>query len=181
MPGHSFFIRDKGGKRTAEMLAVSGMMAAVITIMTAYICHIPVGANGGYIHFGDAFIYLAAVLLPAPYAAAAGAVGAGMADLLTAPAWTGATIVIKTLIVLAFTEKGEKILNRRNIGALFAAFMISALGYYAADGVLFGFHTAFFLSVSQSAIQWAGSSVVFLVMGMTLDKMEFKKRIWRYR
>lgn len=181
MAEHPFYIRDKGQHKAAELLAVSGMMAAVITIMTAYVCHIPVGTNGGYIHFGDAFIYLAAVLLPTPYAAAAGAVGAGLADLLTAPAWTGATVVIKSLIVLAFTEKGEKILTGRNIRALFTACIISVFGYYIADGILFGFHAAFVLSAGQSAVQWAGSSGVFLIMGMTLDKIGFKKRIWRCR
>ena len=47
-------------------LTMTGLMASLITIMTAYICHIPVGVNGGYIHFGDSLIYLAAVLLPRP-------------------------------------------------------------------------------------------------------------------
>ena len=56
-------------------LTMTGLMAALITIMTAYICHIPVGVNGGYIHFGDSLIYLAAVLLPRPYALAAAAIG----------------------------------------------------------------------------------------------------------
>lgn len=64
-------------------LTMTGVFAAMITIMTAYICHVPYGANGGYIHFGDALIYVAAVFLPRPYAMAAAAIGGGMADLLT--------------------------------------------------------------------------------------------------
>ena len=52
-------------------ITAAGLFAAMITIMTAYICHIPYGANGGYIHFGDALIYLGAVFLPRPYALAA--------------------------------------------------------------------------------------------------------------
>ena len=54
---------------------------------------------GGYIHFGDAIIYLTATLLPAPYAIAAAAIGGGLADLLTAPMWILPTIIIKMLIV----------------------------------------------------------------------------------
>ena len=65
-------------------LSITGVFAAMITVMTAYIAHVPVGANGTYIHFGDALIYLAAVLLPTPYALAAAAIGGGLADLLTA-------------------------------------------------------------------------------------------------
>ena len=68
-------------------IVTTGIFAAMITVMTAYICHIPYGANGGYIHFGDTLIYLAAVFLPRPYAFAAAAIGGGMADLLTAPMW----------------------------------------------------------------------------------------------
>ena len=76
-------------------LTMTGLMASLITIMTAYICHIPVGVNGGYIHFGDSLIYLAAVLLPRPYALIAASIGGGLADILTAPMWAPATIIIK--------------------------------------------------------------------------------------
>ena len=84
-------------------LTVTAVLAALITLMTAYICHVPVGANGGYVHFGDALIYIAAAILPLPYACAAGAIGGGMADLLTAPVWAPATIIIKMLICLPFS------------------------------------------------------------------------------
>ena len=84
-------------------MAFTGLFAALITIFTAYIGHVPVGVNGGYIHFGDGLIYLAATILPWPYAMLAGAIGGGMADLLTAPAWTLATVIIKALIVIPFT------------------------------------------------------------------------------
>ena len=64
---------------SAARMTLTGLFAAMITLMTAYICHIPYGANGGYIHFGDALIYIAAVLLPRPYALAAAAIGGGLA------------------------------------------------------------------------------------------------------
>ena len=46
-----------------KKLTFTALMAAMITIFTAYICHIPVGQNGGYIHFGDSLIYIAAFKL----------------------------------------------------------------------------------------------------------------------
>lgn len=115
---------------SAARMTLTGLFAAMITLMTAYICHIPYGANGGYIHFGDALIYIAAVLLPRPYALAAAAIGGGLADLLTAPMWVPATIIIKMLITLPFTSQNTKILNTRNIIAPFLALAISATGYY---------------------------------------------------
>ena len=83
-----------------RQITFTGLMAALITLFTAYIVHIPVGVGGGYIHLGDALIYLSAALLPAPYAMAAGAIGGGLADLLTAPMWAPATVIIKILIVI---------------------------------------------------------------------------------
>ena len=70
----------KNRNATTTKMVMTGLLAAMVAIMTAYICHIPYGANGGYIHFGDALIYVAAVLLPRPYALVAAAVGGGLAD-----------------------------------------------------------------------------------------------------
>ena len=157
-------------------LTVTAVLAALITLMTAYICHVPVGANGGYVHFGDALIYIAAAILPLPYACAAGAIGGGMADLLTAPVWAPATIIIKTLICLPFSSKANKIVTKRNVIALFLAFCISGTSYYLAEGIMFGFTAAFFTSLSVSIVQSGGSAIVFLILGTALDKMGYKKR-----
>lgn len=160
-------------------LAVTAVMAAMITLMTAYICRVPIGINEGYIHFGDALIYIAAAILPAPYAMAAGAIGGGMADLLTAPVWAPATIIIKMLITIPFTNKNHKIVNTRNVIALFAAFLILVIGYFLAEGIMFGFQTAFFISISGNMIQAVGSAAVFLLFGTALDRVHFKARFMR--
>lgn len=161
---------------TIKLLSVTAVMAAMITVMTAYICHVPTGINEGYIHFGDALIYIAAAVLPTPYAMAAGAIGGGVADLLTAPVWAPATILIKMLITIPFTSKHSKIVNKRNVMALFLAFLISGTGYFLAEGIMFGFTTAFFVSLSGSLIQSGGSAVVFLLFGTALDRAHFKLR-----
>lgn len=157
-------------------LTVTALFAALITLMTAYIFHIPVGVNGGYVHLGDAMIYLAAALLPLPYACAAGAIGGGLADLLTSPVWAPATIIIKMLICIPFSSKGSKIVTKRNVAALFLAFGISAVGYFLAEGIMFGFHTAFLTSISGSVVQSGGSAVVFVIVGTALDRIGFKTK-----
>ena len=86
---------EKSSNTKLRLMTLAGAMTALTVIFTAYIFHIPVGVNGGYVHFGDSVIYLAAVLLPAPYAMAVGALGGGIADLLTAPMWAVATVIIK--------------------------------------------------------------------------------------
>ena len=159
-------------------ITLTGLMAAMITLMTAYICHIPTDVNGGYIHFGDSLIYIAAALLPTPYALAAAAIGGGLADLMTAPMWAPATIIIKMLITIPFTNKSAKIITPRNIVSTVIAYLISGLGYFFAEYIIFGsLSTAFLASMSGNLIQSAGSAIFFIIFGLTLDKVHIKSRL----
>ena len=89
---------------TLRRMTAGAMLAAVIALTTAYLFHIPVGGNGGYIHIGDAFVYPAGSLLPTPYACAAAALGGGLADLLSgSPIWLPATVVIMTEVLLVIS------------------------------------------------------------------------------
>ena len=159
-------------------MTIAGLMAALITIMTAYIAHVPIGVNGGYVHFGDSLIYIAAAILPTPYALVAAAIGGGLADLLTAPMWTIATIVIKMLIALPFTSKAAKIINKRNIFAAIIAYPISGTLYFFAEYLIFGNVSAAYLtSMIGSFVQSFGSAIFFVLFGLALDKINLKRRI----
>lgn len=167
----------KAGSKKMRYMAITAIMAALITLMTAYICHIPVPATGGYIHFGDGLIYIAACILPKPYAMLAGAIGGGLADLLTAPMWTIPTIVVKMLITIPFTCKQKNIVNTRNIAACVMAYFISATGYFLAESLVFGYEVAIFTSFAGSLVQSGGSAVVFVVLGVALDKVHIRKSL----
>ena len=156
-----------------HLLSITALFAGAITVMTAYMLHIPI-PTGGYIHLGDALIYLGAAFLPRPYALAAAAIGGGTADILTVPVWAPATVIIKMLIVLPFTSKEGRILCTRNIAAPFLAAVISAAGYYLAEGILFGSFAAPLASLAGSAVQSGGSAVIFLTLAAALDKMHMK-------
>lgn len=69
-------------QKKLRLLTVTAMFAAAITVTTAYLLHIPI-PTGGYVHLGDALIYLAACLLPVPYAAAERTVLSGTAALFS--------------------------------------------------------------------------------------------------
>ncbi len=159
-------------------LTMAGIMAALITIMTAYICHIPIGANGGYIHFGDSLIYLSAVLLPTPYALAAAAIGGGVADLLTAPMWTFPTVIIKMMITFPFTNKSKRIITPRNIIATVIAYLISSIGYFVAEYLIFETWSVLLVSMMQNFIQSAGSALFFVIIGIALDKSHIKTKLF---
>ncbi len=159
-------------------LTVAGIMAALITIMTAYVCHIPIGVNGGYVHFGDSLIYLTAVLLPKPYAMAAAAIGGGLADLLTAPMWAPATVIIKMLLVLPFTNQAKKIITIRNLFATGIGYLITGVGYFIAEYLIFGTGAVLLVSMWQNLVQCVGSALFFVLFGFALDKAHVKVRFF---
>ena len=163
-----------------RLLTSSAMFAAVIALTTAYLFHIPIGANGGYVHVGDAFIYLAASILPLPYACAAAAVGGGLADLVSgAPIWLPATILIKPLNALCFSNRGDKILTLRNALMTILSGIVTMAGYSIAEAVMAGDWRVAILGLFTSGLaQPIGSAVVYLIAAGALDKLEIKRRLF---
>ena len=156
-------------------MTTTALFSALICVTTAFICHIPFGLSGGYVHVGDALIYLASAILPTPYALAAGALGGVFADILTAPVWAPATLVIKALLTIPFTCKKDKIINVQNIIAVFLASGISIAGYYFAEYLLFGTWAGATASIVSSILQAIASAILFFIFGYGLDKMNFKR------
>ena len=146
-------------------IVLTGLFSALIFVFTAYI-HVPTGA--GYTHAGDGFIYLAACILPTPYAVAAGMIGGTLADGLTGfPVWIPATIVVKAVTALFFTSKKDKILNLRNILGIIPSLAVCIVGYSLYEGVFMagGFNKAAIIAAFGQtpfyAIQVGASAVLF--------------------
>jgi uncharacterized repeat protein (TIGR04002 family) len=155
-------------------MALTAMMAAIIFVFTAYV-HVP--SHTGYTHIGDGFLYLAACLLPGPYAAVAGAVGAGLADLLSGYAiWAPGTVVIKAATALFFTNRSDKIICKRNLLALIPAFVICVGGYYTYEALITGNWISPALGIPGYVTQVILSSLTFLVLGTALEKAGIKSK-----
>lgn len=157
---------------------MTALFAAIITVLTAYVLHIPVG--NGYVHAGDSFIFIASCLLPTPYAIAASAIGAGLADALSgAPIWIPATVIIKSLITLCFTSKTKKLINTKNIVAILFAVIITCVGYYAYEGLVYGNWTAPIAGLVPNVIQVAANGALFIIVGLALDATNFKNKVFK--
>ncbi len=163
------------------MLSLSAMLAAMVFVMTAYV-HVPTGR--GYTHAGDGIIFLAASLLPTPYAVAAGAVGAALADGLSGfVIWIPATVIIKGLTALFFTSKSDKIINTRNIIALLPSLVLCVVGYSLYDGIVIAGKfsaaaiAAGFAQTPAYCVQIIASSILYILLGKGLDKAGIKKKI----
>ena len=167
--------------KSAKLLTLTALFAALVCVVTAYVGHIPVGTLGGYVHFGDACIFLAASFLPMPYAMAAASVGAGLADLLSgAPHWIIPTVIIKSIMVTALTSKKETVLCARNaIGAVIAS-VIGIVGYYIAESLMLGNWIVPLAGIPMGgAVQAVGGLVMYAVIGIVMDKTRVKSRLKR--
>ncbi|MBQ8600414.1 MAG: ECF transporter S component [Clostridia bacterium] len=116
-------------------LIFAALFAALVLVVTRL--SMPIGSFG-YIHAGDAMIYLAVLLLPLPYALPAAAIGAGLADLTSGYAvYVLPTVLIKAAIVLA--AKGLLRLSEKPVVQdilICSTGVITMAGYYIADTVL---------------------------------------------
>ena len=162
-------------KKNTRLLCMAAIFTALVFVVTAYL-HIP--TNNGYIHVGDGLIYLAACILPWPYAMAVGAGGALLADCLSGFAiWAPGSVIIKALTALLFTDKSKKIMSVRNQLVMLPAAVICSGGYYLYESALYGNWIAPLAGIPASLTQSITSSVLFVVMGITFDKINLKYKL----
>ena len=167
-------------------LVTAALFAALIAVMTAYVSF-KTGINDGYLHFGDSMIYIAACVLPLPYACAAAAVGGFVADMLAGAAmWAPFTAVIKALNALPFalvytlhkTQSPQKILNKTTAFMPIVSGLITIFGYFLVEGLLYTFPSAA-VSMLASLVQATGSAVIYYVFAAALDTLDLQKRIMK--
>ncbi len=159
-----------------RIMCISGIFIALVFVVTAYL-HIPT-ANG-YVHVGDGLIYLAACILPTPYAVAVGAGGALLADCVTGFAiWAPGSVLIKAATVLLFSSKKRNIITPINLIALLPAAVLCAGGYYVYEALLYMNFITPLTGILASLTQSVASSVVFILIGIAADKTHFKSRIF---
>lgn len=158
-----------------KLLCIASLFTAIVFVFTAYL-HIP--SHTGYTHVGDGFMYLAACLLPLPYAVCVGAVGAALADCLTGFAiWAPGSIIIKVFAILFFSRKSQKIVSPRNILALLPAIAICIGGYYLYGALIAGNFIAPLSEIPGNVTQSVLSGVLFILLGFALDKLKIKDNI----
>ena len=186
-------MKNSSQKKTIYTIVLASIFAAIITVLTF---SVKIPSHNGYIHVGDAAIYLAACLLPTPYALASAAIGGMLADSLGGfIIYIIPTVIIKAVISVFFSSKGTKLLTKKNIIALLPASLVTIIGYYIAEVVLVaislsngfsGFVETFFSSVPWvSAVycipanitQAVASAIVFVLLAIALDKIKIKDKI----
>lgn len=157
-------------------LCYASIFAALITLCTAYLS-IPLPGGIGFVHPGDMLIYLAASLLPTPFAIGAAAVGGILADLLAAfPVYIPATLLSKAIAAAAFTNRHARILCRRNVMALGIAALSCVGVYFLYEWLLYGVAVAA-AGMIFNLLQSTFAAILYVLVAFLLDKHPTLKQI----
>jgi uncharacterized repeat protein (TIGR04002 family) len=157
-------------------ITISAVLAALIFIAITLLA-VPNGM-GGFIHFGDALIFAAAVLLPRPYAMAVAAIGPGLFNLVRGPQWLIFTIIIKPLMTLCFRRDADMLASLRNKIAPYIAGAINTVLYFFANIILAGDFAAGVAALPCLLFQAVGSIIAFYALAALLTKSGLSERIY---
>ena len=175
---------SRSGKSDNTLIFVTtAMMTAMVMIATTFF-KIPNAM--GYIHLGDGFVLLAAIILPKKYACFAGGVGAGLADIYGGYAvWAPWTLVIKIVMVLIVQLFFDFLMKRASNGKHIAkiagipfaelfAYVLAVLwtvsGYYVAQGFISGNWVAPIADVPGNVLQASVGAVITILVSVALGK-----------
>ncbi|MCL2212879.1 MAG: ECF transporter S component [Oscillospiraceae bacterium] len=161
-------------RKQTRLLTITAMFTAVIFISTRFL-GFPNPAGAGVIHPADAIMYVAAVLLPLPYAMFAGAAGMALANVAGAGGamYAPFTLIIKPLMLLLFSRHG-KALSGRNITALVPAFIINVAGYTFANFII-GVNQ--WIMMPGIALNSTVSTVLFVLLAGVIDRIRLKEQL----
>lgn len=171
-------------KHTSK-LVISALMMCIIMVAIMFI-KIPIPFTQGYVHPGDAMIFLAVLVLGWKYGAIAAAFGGMLGDVMGGfAAWAPWTFCIKgimaivlgLIIELAFKKEGRSrgmILAIEIVGMIIAGVFMTA-GYFAAEGIMYGNWVVAALGIPWNVGQFAVGMVLALVLAEALCKTPAKK------
>lgn len=152
---------------SVKELAITAICIVLVYVFTAVVnVKLPIAAAGGLIHLGNVPLFVAAILFGKRTGMIAGGIGMGLFDLLSgwtlwAP-FTLVTVGIMGLVVGLVTEKKKSF--PRYILAMVLACIIKIVGYYIAEGIIYGNWVAPAASIPGNLVQIGVAAVITLIV-----------------
>ncbi len=164
-------------KKRTKQLVTAALLIALICVATMII-KIP-SPFKGYLNLGDAMVLFSGWILPPVYGFFAAAAGSALADIFSGYAiYAPATFLIKgitafsaQLIFKQLSKKTETRFSRILSGMIAEAFMV--LGYYAFEGILYGFVPSA-VNIIPNAVQGAAGLILSLILIKIFKKTQIK-------
>lgn len=160
---------------SAKQVAINGISIALVFIATGFInLRLPIIANGGLIHLGNVPLFLAAIIFGKKTGAISGAVGMALFDLFSGwTLWAPFTFVIVGImgwVVGKITEDKSHNTILWYVIAILAALVIKIVGYYIAEGIIYGNWVAPAASIPGNIVQILTAAVIVLPLAKPLKK-----------
>lgn len=157
-----------------RFLTITALFIALTYVFTAFInVRLPIAANGGLIHLGNVPLFLCAIIFGKRSGAIAGGVGMGLFDLLSGwTAWAPFTFIVVALMgyaVGAITDKHHGL--GFNTLAIAVAAIIKVVGYYIAEGIIYGNWIAPATSIPGNLVQVGVAAAIVLIIAEPLRKV----------
>jgi uncharacterized membrane protein len=156
-----------------KQLVFAALGIALVFICTVFVnVRLPVAANGGLIHLGNVPLFIIAILYGRWMGALAGGIGMALFDVVGGWfLWAPFTLVIVGLMgytVGAICEKNRTL--TAYVLALVAACLIKVVGYYGAEGIIYGNWLAPVASIPGNLVQIGVASAIVLPIVAKLRK-----------
>ena len=169
-----------------KKLVFTSLFTALIIVCTAYVS-IPLPLVG-YVHFGDAFIFLATFILGPIYGAVASGVGSALADLIVYPAYALGTLIVKALMSLSayalyyLLKKAIKKMVIVEIIAGIVGTIVMALGYFVFEfiWVLPG-SLSVAVNIPFSLLQGAVGVAIAVIIMRLLEKTKLLRTLTKHK
>lgn len=157
-----------------QKLTITAMFIALTYVFTAFVnIRLPIAANGGLIHLGNVPLFIGAILFGRKTGAISGGVGMGLFDLLSGwTAWAPFTLIIVGLMgftVGSITEQKKGF--GWNVFAIAIACVIKVIGYYIAEGIIYGNWMAPAASIPGNLVQIGVAAVIVLLVIGRIQKI----------
>jgi uncharacterized membrane protein len=158
-----------------QFLTITALFVALTYVFTAFInIRLPIAANGGLVHFGNVPLFIAAIVFGRKTGAIAGGIGMGLFDLLSGwTLWAPFTLVIVGImgfVVGLITEKPSRQKFKWYVIAIAIACAIKVVGYYIAEGIIYGNWIAPVSSIPGNLVQIGVAAVIVLAVVGPLNK-----------
>ncbi len=125
---------------TVKNIVITALVMALICVATMII-KIPVPMTEGYVHLGDAMIFLGVLILGKNQGALAAGVGSALGDLIGGyPAWIPWTLGIKFIMAFLMGLVIEKSISKQAFIKIFAMIIGGiemVAGYYLAASIMY--------------------------------------------
>ena len=172
-------IADRLNTRT-QRLVMTAMMMCLILVGTI-VLRIPIPMTQGYVHLGDAMIFLGVMLLGRRDGAIAAGLGSALGDILGGFAfWAPWTLIVKFLMglttgIIMQVSRNSDISHKKqlflDIAAMTAGGLVMTFGYFITETVMYGSAATAALGIPWNIGQFAAGIAVSLIIAAGLEKV----------